>query len=194
MPERAPELRLGLAMAATAHRRPATEVPVGARTFRCAGCAFPITLRPGEQPPTCPRCGSERFERASLFSSDTAPLPAPTAEAEPVWLARVSEALTASGPHLAWDSGDEIETAFIPEGLTRIGRGFVAEIQLTDPTVSRRHALIHRNGDTCVVLDDHSLNGVFVDGDPVDWRPLEEGDEIEVGRFRLHFIQTRRDE
>jgi pSer/pThr/pTyr-binding forkhead associated (FHA) protein len=106
----------------------------------------------------------------------------------------VSEALTASGPHLAWDSGDEIETAFIPEGLTRIGRGFVAEIQLTDPTVSRRHALIHRNGDGCVVLDDHSLNGVFVDGDPVDWRPLEDGDEIEVGRFRLHFIQTRRDE
>ena len=121
-------------------------------------------------------------------------LPAPTIEAEPEWLARVRAGLTAVGPHLAWHNGEDVETRFVTEGLTRIGRSVLAEIQLIDPTVSRRHALIHRSGDTCVLLDDHSLNGVFVGSDPVDWRPLADGDEIEVGRFRLHFIHVRRHE
>lgn len=136
-----------------------------------------------------PRCGSERFERASIFSPDTAPLPAPAVEGAPVWLPCVQKALAAAGPHVAWESGEDIQTAFIRDGLTRIGRSFIAEIQLADPTVSRRHALIHRSGETCVVVDDHSLNGLFVSGEPVDWRPLRDGDEIEIGRFRLHFIQ-----
>jgi predicted RNA-binding Zn-ribbon protein involved in translation (DUF1610 family) len=174
-------------MASTADPRVGSEVP---GTFRCAGCGFPITLRPGEHAPACPRCGSERFERSSLFSSETAPLPAPPVEREPAWLPSVREGLVASGPHLAWDSGEAIETAFIPYGVTRIGRSFLARIQLVDPTVSRRHAMIHRSGDTCVVLDDHSLNGVFVARKRVDWRPLEDGDEIEIGRFRLQFVQA----
>jgi predicted RNA-binding Zn-ribbon protein involved in translation (DUF1610 family) len=175
-------------MASTADRPFGPEVPVGARTFRCAGCGFPITLRPGEHAPECPRCGSERFERSSIFSSETAPLPAPTVEREPAWLATVRERILVSGPHLAWDSGGRIETTFIQEGVTRIGRSFLAQIQLLDPTVSRRHAMIHRSGHTCVVLDDHSLNGVFVGGERIDWRPLEDGDEVEIGRFRLYFL------
>src|SRR6185437_5639469 len=156
--------------------------------FRCAGCGFPITLRRGEHAPECPRCGSARFERSSIFSSETAPLPAPTVEQDPAWVAAARRAVVASGPHLAWDSGEQIQTAYIRDGITRIGRSFLAQIQLLDPTVSRRHAVIHRSGATCVVLDDHSLNGVFVRGDRVDWRPLEDGDEIEIGRFRLHFL------
>jgi pSer/pThr/pTyr-binding forkhead associated (FHA) protein len=56
--------------------------------------------------------------------------------------------------------------------------------------VSRRHALIVRQADGVRVLDDRSLNGVFVNGDRVEWRVLADGDEIVVGRYRLHFLEA----
>ena len=177
-------------MGPTADRPHRIEPPAGGRTFRCAGCDFPITLLTGDDPPTCPRCGSERFNPASIFSGETLSLPVPTVEGDPSWLGEVRAAVASGGPHVAWDTGEEIETAFIPEGVTHIGRSFQAQIQLLDPTVSRRHALINRNGVTCIVLDDHSLNGVFVGGKQIEWRPLADGDEIELGRFHLHFIHT----
>jgi pSer/pThr/pTyr-binding forkhead associated (FHA) protein len=40
------------------------------------------------------------------------------------------------------------------------------------------------------VLDDRSLNGVFVNGDPVEWSSLSDGDELAIGRYRLHVIDT----
>jgi pSer/pThr/pTyr-binding forkhead associated (FHA) protein len=40
------------------------------------------------------------------------------------------------------------------------------------------------------VLDDRSLNGVFVNGDRVEWRELHDGDEILVGRYRLTFMEA----
>jgi pSer/pThr/pTyr-binding forkhead associated (FHA) protein len=39
-------------------------------------------------------------------------------------------------------------------------------------------------------LDDRSLNGVFVNGERVEWRVLRDGDEIVVGRYRLHFLDA----
>jgi pSer/pThr/pTyr-binding forkhead associated (FHA) protein len=38
------------------------------------------------------------------------------------------------------------------------------------------------------VLDDRSLNGVFVNGSRIEWKVLEDGDEILVGRYRLRFL------
>ena len=61
-------------------------------------------------------------------------------------------------------------------------------MRFDDPTVSRRHALIVRQPDGVRVLDDRSLNGVFVNGERVEWRVLRDGDEIVVGRYRLHFL------
>jgi pSer/pThr/pTyr-binding forkhead associated (FHA) protein len=40
------------------------------------------------------------------------------------------------------------------------------------------------------VLDDRSLNGVFVNGQRVEWHALQDGDEILVGRHSLRFIDT----
>ena len=48
---------------------------------------------------------------------------------------------------------------------TRIGRSLAADVRFDDPTVSRRHALIVRQADGVRVLDDRSLNGVFVNGE-----------------------------
>ena len=40
------------------------------------------------------------------------------------------------------------------------------------------------------VLDDRSLNGVYVNGDRVDWAPLADGDEIAIGRHTIHYFDT----
>ena len=39
-------------------------------------------------------------------------------------------------------------------------------------------------------LDDRSLNGLFVNGEQVDWAPLADGDELEVGRYRLYVLEA----
>ena len=56
-------------------------------------------------------------------------------------------------------------------------------MRFDDPTVSRRHALIVRQPDGVRLLDDRSLNGVFVNGARVDGQTLKDGDEIIVGRY-----------
>jgi pSer/pThr/pTyr-binding forkhead associated (FHA) protein len=56
--------------------------------------------------------------------------------------------------------------------------------------VSRRHALLVRQPDGVRVLDDRSLNGVFVNGERVDARTLADGAEIVVGRYRLCFLDV----
>ncbi|HZC29764.1 MAG TPA: FHA domain-containing protein, partial [Gaiellaceae bacterium] len=77
---------------------------------------------------------------------------------------------------------------------TRVGRSLAADVRFDDPTVSRRHALIVRQADGVRVLDDRSLNGVFVNGERVEWRVLSDGDEIVVGRYRLHFLEAVEEE
>ena len=69
-------------------------------------------------------------------------------------------------------------------------RSLAADVRFDDPTVSRRHALIVRQADGVRVLDDRSLNGVFVNGERVEWRVLRDGDEIVVGRYRLNFLEA----
>ena len=71
-----------------------------------------------------------------------------------------------------------------------MGRSLAADVRFDDPTVSRRHALIVRQPDGVRVLDDRSLNGVFVNGERIEWRMLEDGDEIVVGRYQLGFLSV----
>lgn len=78
---------------------------------------------------------------------------------------------------------------------TRIGRSLAADVRFDDPTVSRRHALVVRQADGVRVLDDRSLNGVFVNGSRIEGSgipqsALRDGDEIVVGRYRLRFISV----
>ncbi len=40
------------------------------------------------------------------------------------------------------------------------------------------------------MLDDRSLNGVFVNGEAVDWSALADGDELAIGRYRLYVLDT----
>lgn len=73
--------------------------------------------------------------------------------------------------------------------LTRLGRGSECEISLDDITVSRRHAEIRREGNHYVVRDAGSLNGTYLNNTRIDEAPLAQGDELQVGKFRLVFFQ-----
>ncbi len=77
----------------------------------------------------------------------------------------------------------------LPTGWTRIGRSTAADLRLDDATVSRRHALLVRTPENELrALDDRSLNGLFVNGERVEWTPLRDGDELEIGRYRLYVL------
>ncbi len=86
------------------------------------------------------------------------------------------------------EDGERVRVVALQEGWTRIGRSLAAHIRFDDPTVSRRHALLQRESDTARILDDRSLNGVFVNGERREWHELEDGDEIQLGRVPLRFL------
>jgi FHA domain/Zinc-ribbon containing domain len=109
------------------------------------------------------------------------------------WLEDAREQVGASGEYLVYADGDKLRTVALTREWTRIGRSLAADVRFDDPTVSRRHALVVRQADGVRVLDDRSLNGVFVNGLRIDrsgvgQRVLQDGDEIVVGRYRLRFL------
>jgi ribosomal protein L40E len=72
--------------------------------------------------------------------------------------------------------------------LTLVGRHPDSDIFLDDVTVSRRHAEFYRQGSRFVVRDVGSLNGTYVNRDRIEEVELREGDEVQVGKFRLVFL------
>jgi FHA domain len=176
----------------------------GPGSLRCVDCGYALSvaaleeLPEGEPMPTCPVCGGTRFRRVPIFEAepdqptlDLAPLVA-EAETAPGWLAEVRSRETEPGAYLAYLGDDAEPTLFeLPDGWTRIGRSSTADLRLDDPTVSRRHALVVRTEEGDLrALDDRSLNGLFVNGQRVEWTPLTDGDELEIGRYRLHVIEA----
>lgn len=73
--------------------------------------------------------------------------------------------------------------------VTRLGRTTDCEITLDDITVSRWHAEVLRDGDDYRVRDAGSLNGTYVNGERVDEVELHQGDELQVGKFRMVFFR-----
>ena len=68
------------------------------------------------------------------------------------------------------------------------GRHPDSEIFLDDVTVSRRHAEFHRDGESFTVADTGSLNGTYVNRDRIDRIQLVDGDEVQIGKYRLVFF------
>ena len=164
----------------------------GTGTFRCTDCDYPVSLDAVDELPTCPNCGGTQFVRASLFTTAQASVVEVSTEAEDHgWLDEVRTGLEEPGQYLAYRTGDDDLKVFeLQREWTRIGRSLAADVRFDDPTVSRRHALIVRQPDGLRVLDDRSLNGVFVNGERVEWSTLADGDEIVIGRHHLHFVDV----
>jgi pSer/pThr/pTyr-binding forkhead associated (FHA) protein len=108
----------------------------------------------------------------------------------PSWVTEARDALGAPGRHLAYEDDGRRVVINLEREWTRIGRSLAADVRFDDSTVSRRHALIVSQADGVRVLDDRSLNGVYVNGSRVEWSPLTDGDRIAVGRHTLWFLDT----
>jgi hypothetical protein len=162
----------------------------GTGSFRCLDCDYMVTLAADDRLPTCPGCGGERFARASLFGDPRLAVAPPSAAASGAWLAEARAGISEPGEYLAFRDRDELRVIPLTREWTRIGRSLAADVRFDDPTVSRRHALIVRQADGVRVLDDRSLNGVFVNGERVEWSVLADGDEVVVGRHVLRFLQV----
>src|SRR4051812_43756514 len=161
----------------------------GAGCFRCEECGFAVALHERDEVPGCPHCGGTEFKRSSIFGDlNVTQEPIGTHDVgTPSWLAEAREALDRDGEYLAFDDGG-LRVVALRDAWTRIGRSLSADVRFDDPTVSRRHAMLHADGETVRILDDRSLNGVFVNGERVDMQELSDGDELTIGRFKLYFM------
>jgi pSer/pThr/pTyr-binding forkhead associated (FHA) protein len=107
------------------------------------------------------------------------------------WLEEVRGSITEPGKYLAMFADGRTRVIELSDGWSRIGRSRTADIRLDDPTVSRRHAVVVRTPEGELrVLDDRSMNGILVNAEPVDWSPLADGDELQIGRYTLNVIES----
>jgi pSer/pThr/pTyr-binding forkhead associated (FHA) protein len=187
---------------------------VGAGSFRCRRCGYVLTLAGSDPLTDCPGCGGRDFVRASLFSAGRAGAGRPFGDQasvladtqtgrSPLWRSEsaadhIAQLATAReriqqqpGEYISYEESGEVRTIALTREWTRIGRSLAADVRFDDPTVSRRHALIVRQPDGVRVLDDRSLNGVFVNGARIEGKVLKDGDEIIVGRYRLSFLSVQ---
>lgn len=76
----------------------------------------------------------------------------------------------------------------LDQATTSAGRHPDSDIFLDDVTVSRRHAEFRLENNEFSVVDVGSLNGTYVNREPVDSAVLANGDEVQIGKFRLVFL------
>jgi len=99
------------------------------------------------------------------------------------------EDLGIKGPALVVRSGGgRAGETFHPQGETTIGRSPDCGIFLDDVTVSRKHAVLVERDGGFFIEDQGSLNGTFVNRKRVESGQLEDGDELQIGKYRLTFL------
>jgi len=89
------------------------------------------------------------------------------------------------------DGGREGEIIGLEGDVLTIGRTPESDLFLDDVTVSRRHARIVVDSGTCFVEDLDSLNGTYVNRKRIERHQLFDGDELQIGKFKLAFMQRK---
>jgi predicted nucleic acid-binding Zn-ribbon protein len=160
----------------------------GTGSFRCEICGHVVTMATADVLPPCPGCEGASFTRASLFGPTrfSRAEPAPAADGR-LLIDAARDAIGEPGRYLIFKDSGTVRTVGMPGESMRIGRSLSADLRFEDPTVSRRHAVLIVESGGVRVLDDRSLNGVFVNGERVVSQLLDDGDEIVIGRYRLRF-------
>ncbi|MGH2840137.1 MAG: FHA domain-containing protein [Solirubrobacteraceae bacterium] len=165
----------------------------GTGSFRCDVCGQVLTMTTEDVLPQCPSCHGASFTRTSLFGTARFKRAVPT-ESDVVerdaLIAEALDDLDEPGRYLVFQDGGTMRTMALTADSMRIGRSLSADLRFEDPTVSRRHAVLVGEPDGVRVLDDRSLNGVFVNGKRVSSHALSDGDEILIGRYRLRFVDV----
>ena len=84
--------------------------------------------------------------------------------------------------------GWNVSPALPPPERTTIGRSPECGVFLDDVTVSRKHAVVSEREGRWLIEDQGSLNGTFVNRKRVESGQLEDGDELQIGKYRLTFL------
>jgi len=99
---------------------------------------------------------------------------------------------TAAVPKLVLSTGDRLlRRIVIDKPRLTIGRRPFNDLMLDDLTVSGEHAVVHTAAGTSTIHDLHSRNGTLVNGVVVTQRTLADGDRIDIGIYRLHYVLER---
>ena len=147
----------------------------------------------------CPECGFQNPEAANYCAKCGALLVRDSgAETTMTYTpddgeddpAEVLEDLGVKGPALVVRSGGgRAGETFHPEGgRTTIGRSPDCEIFLDDVTVSRKHAVLTQRDGGFFIEDLGSLNGTFLNRHRIETAELNDGDELQIGKYRLMFL------
>ncbi|MEV5439746.1 FHA domain-containing protein [Streptomyces sp. NPDC052682] len=157
----------------------------------CSNCGAP--LRPG----VAPERSSETTSTISIsgleaYDGETTgqtPLPMLSPEAQ-----AAVEALPQGSALLVVRRGPNAGSRFLLDSdLTTAGRHPQSDIFLDDVTVSRRHVEFRRSPDgSFTVADVGSLNGTYVNRERIDQVALNNGDEVQIGKYRLVFYASQR--
>ena len=135
----------------------------------------------------CQKCGAFLAEAASSGDTTEAYQLDETGELRPVDLQQV----TGEGATLAIRSGGgrSGEVFSVAGDQMTIGRSPEAEVFLDDVTVSRNHALLVRRRDGLYIDDLGSLNGTYVNRRRIESHRLQNGDELQVGKYKLTYLE-----
>ena len=152
----------------------------------CPECGFVV----GEGANYCPKCGAylgaPEEKKSDDVTTATYVIDESTGELRPV---DVGDVAAEAGALVIRSGGGRVGQSFPLHGeRVTIGRSPDAEIFLDDVTVSRDHAqLVRRSGDW--YLDDSgSLNGTYVNRRRIDSHRLEDGDELQIGKYKLTYL------
>jgi pSer/pThr/pTyr-binding forkhead associated (FHA) protein len=103
----------------------------------------------------------------------------------------LGEALPAGFALLVVQRGPNAGSRFLlDKDVTTAGRGPDSDIFLDDVTVSRRHAVFTRTEEGFAVEDVGSLNGTYLNRERIEKAPVSNGDEVQIGKFRLMFFTS----
>ena len=149
----------------------------------------------------CPECGFQNMESAHYCSRCGALLVVESDPDETTMTisadevqdehADLLEELGIEGPALVIRSGGGRtgEAFAIERAQTTIGRSPDCDIFLDDVTVSRRHAAVTKVDTGFTIEDLGSLNGTFLNRSRIERGELEHGDEVQIGKYRLIFLE-----
>lgn len=151
----------------------------------CSQCGTRL-VTPEPAAPQAPEGGGESTATISIGTGDK--VETSDRQLNPVDAAAV-DALPVGHALLVVQRGPGSGSRFLLDAdVVTAGRHPDSEIFLDDVTVSRRHAEFHRSGDTFTVSDVGSLNGTYVNRDRIDRVQLTDGDEVQIGKYRLVFF------
>jgi len=152
----------------------------------------------------CPKCGFENIEDANFCShcgsrlavqevgDSTATYDAEVADDLDTTLETVPAGAGTPALMIRAGGGREGDEALLDGDVLTIGRTPDSDLFLDDITVSRHHARVVRDANGHSIEDLNSLNGTYVNRRRVERQHLRDGDEVQIGKFRLGFFDAER--